>query len=140
MKRSHLFNIDLERFFTLFLKHTLQEFPKVCVKEGIEGSQYKKHLSGFASQGSQVLVTIQTYKPNQQISLQTTNDKEVFTSHYRFYAVGEKTKLEYEERYSTSEFLRGINHMIMKLILRKRIINSINNKFIAIEQSLKESV
>ncbi len=139
MKRAHLFNLDVEHFFTLFLKHTLQEFPEECVKEEIEGSQYKKRLSGFANQSSQVLVTIQIYKPNKQISLQTTNDKEEFISHYRFRAVDNQTELEYEERYSTDNFLRGINHIIMKLIFRKRIINSINSKFAAIEQLIKEA-
>ncbi len=139
MKRSHLFDVDLERFFALFLEHILQEFPDESMKEGIEGSQYKKHLAGFTNQSSQVLVTIQTYKPNEQLSLQTTNDKEVFTSHYRFRAVGKKTELEYEERYSTNEFLRGMNHTIMKFILRKRVIRSIEDKFIAMEHLIRES-
>ncbi len=139
MKRTHLFNMDLENFFALFLKHTLQEFPEECVKKEIEGSWYKKQLSGFANQSSQVSVTIQSYKINEQISLQTANDKEVFTSHYRFRAVDKKTELEYEERYSTDEFLRGINHMLMKLIFRKRVIKSIDNKFVSIEQVIKES-
>ncbi len=139
MKRGHLFDIELESLFALFLQHTLQEFPKECVTKEIEGSCYKKSLSGFANQRSQVSVVIQTYKPNQQITVQVTNNKEVFTSHYRFRAVEEKSALEYEECYSTDEFLRGINHMLMKLIFRKRIIQSIENKFASIEQLVQGS-
>lgn len=122
MVRTYTYNHKVEDVFNLIVNESLKAFKKEKMsKNNLLGLTVKSKIKNQVGQEVSVVQKVIEYKENELYSIETTSPKDTYTTIYKVTAKGDKTVLEYEEKYKSTSTLRNFNQIVMGIVYYRKI-------------------